>query len=275
MRGALAAGVLVVIGAVSAPAFAGDVAAAMSGKLLTLTGDDEANAVVITKGTTTDAYTLTPGPGTTVNGVAGALTYEGVRSITISMGGGNDRVDVGVVDLRGDLKIRLGDGDDAAFLTGTVVRGRTVVRGGAGADTVHLESGARFHGPVRVLGESGNDELQFFGAEFRNRLRVEGGADDDHVLVQSVVCQEFSRFEFLGGRGHDFAELVLSQFGNDAFVDLGRDEDRLRVAACRFTLDIEAFGGIGVDDVLSLEAGNVFLRLQTYDGFEEGEPAQP
>ena len=271
MRAPIAAA-FVVLAALSAPALAGDVAAAMSGKMLTLTGDDEANAVTISKGTKTDAYVVTPAAGTTLNGVAGAVTFERVRSITVSLGAGNDRVDVGVVDVRGDLRIRLGDGDDSAFLAGTVVRGRAVVRGGAGADTVRADSGALFHGAMRVLGEQGNDEVQLVGAQFRNRLRVEGGGDDDHVLVQGVVCREFSRFEFLGGRGHDGADLVLSQFGNDTFVDLGPDEDRLRLNTCQFTLDIDAFGGLGTADVLAIEAGNVFLRLTTFDGFEEGEP---
>lgn len=264
-------GVAVLV-ALSAPAFAGDVAASMTGKKLTLTGDDAANAIAISKGPKTDAYVVTPAAGTTVNGEAAAATFEGVRSITIAMGAGNDRVDVGAIDLRGDLRIRLDDGDDAVYLTGTVVRGRTVVRGGAGADTVRMDTGAVFHGPVRVLGESGNDDVQLVGAQFRNRIRVEGGGDDDHVLAQGVVCDTLSRFEFFGGRGHDSAELVLSQFGNEVFVDLGSDEDRLRLAASRFTLDIEAFGGSGVDDVLVLDAGNVFLRLKTFDGFEEGEP---
>jgi hypothetical protein len=272
MRGHMGAAVLVAVAALSAPALAGDVAAAMSGRMLTLTGDDAGDAIAIARGTRTDAYVVTPAAGTTLNGGAAALTFEGVRSITVSMGSGNDRVDVGAVEVRGDLRIRLGDGDDAAYLTGTVVRGRTAVRGGAGADTVRADSGALFHGAVRVLGESGNDEVQLVGAQFRNRLRVEGGGDDDHLLVQGVVCTDQSRFEFLGGRGHDFADLSLSQFGNETFVDLGPDEDRLRLAASRFTLDVEAFGGAGADDVLVLDAGNVFLRLETFGGFEEGEP---
>ena len=275
MRGSLGAAAFVVVAALSAPALAGDVAASMSGKMLTLTGDDAANVIAIAKGTKTDAYVVTPAAGTTVNGNAGAATFEDVRSITISMGAGNDRVDVGAADIRGDLRIRLDDGDDAAYLTGTVVRGRTVVRGGAGADTVRADTGARFHGPVRVLGEAGNDELQFVGAQFRDRLRVEGGGDDDHVLVQASTFTELSRFEFWGGRGHDSADLVLAQFGNEAFVDLGPDEDRLRIAGSQFTLDLEAFGGRGAADVLVLEAGNVFKRLTAFDGFEEGEPDQP
>jgi hypothetical protein len=274
MSGAAAAAI-VLVAALSSTALAGDVAASMTGKLLTLTGDDAANVLAIAKGTKTDAYVVTPAAGTTVNGNAGAATFEDVRSITISMGAGNDRVDVGAVDVRGDLRIRLDDDDDAAVLTGTVVRGRAVVRGGAGADTVRADSGARFHGAVRVLGEAGNDEIQFVGAQFRNRLRVEGGGDDDHVLVQGSTFSDLSRFEFWGGRGHDSAELVLSQFGNETFVDLGPDEDRLRLAGSRFTLDIEGFGGRGAADVLVLEAGNVFLRLETFDGFEEGEPDQP
>jgi hypothetical protein len=261
-----------VVAALSSSAFAGDVAAAMSGKMLTLTGDDEANQVAIAKGAKTDAYVVTPAAGTTVNGVAGPATFEGVRSITISMGAGNDRVDVGAAEVRGDLRIRLGDGDDVAVLSGTAVRGRAVVRGGAGADSVRADSGALFHGACRVMGEPGNDDVQLVGAQFRNRLRVEGGGDDDRLLLSGVVCREFSRFEFLGGRGHDNAEIVLSQFDNEAFVDLGPDEDRLRMATSRFTLDVEAFGGLGADDVLVLDAGIVFLRLTTFDGFEEGEP---
>ena len=272
MRGGLAAAALIVTCALSSSAFAGDMGATMSGKQLLVTGSAGADAITISKGTKTDSYVLTPGAGTTIYGEAAPLTFEGVRSITMFMGLGDDRVDVGAIDLRGHLRVRLDDGNDTVVLTGTVVRGRTVLRGAAGADTMKAEGSSRFHGPVRVLGEQGNDDVQFVGAEFRNRLRVEGGNDDDRLLLQGAICRETSRFEFWGGRGHDNAELVLSQFGHDAIVDLGPDEDRLRIAGSQVTLDVEAFGGSGFDDVLVLDPGNVFLRLTTFDGFEQGEP---
>ncbi len=251
---------------------AGDVTATLTGKLLTVTGDAASNSLTFTPGGRTDSVTVTPTSGTTLNGGAAAVTFDDVRSITVAMDAGDDRVDFTSLKLRGSVRVRLGDGNDSVFFTATAVRGRVAVRGGAGTDLVRTDSSSVFHGSFRAAGEKGNDEIQIVNAQFRNRVRLDSGDDDDHVLLQGVTCTETSRVVVYCGPGLDFAELNLSTFGQDVFVDAGSDNDRVRVLTSKFTRSLSAFGGLGVSDVLSLEGNNAFLRFRTLDGFEEGEP---
>jgi hypothetical protein len=262
----------IVLAVLAAPAFAaGDVTAVVSGKTLTLTGDDASNWVAITSGGATNAFTVTPVSGTTLNGSAAAATFLRVRNVVALMNGGDDRVDFTNVNVSGYVKVRLDDGNDAVYFTGVFIRGRTIVRCGAGTDTVRMD-GANLYGPVSVRGEAGNDELEFVNSQFRNRLHVEGNNDDDHILLSGVVCTRTARAEVFAGRGFDFCEIQSCQFAADVYFDGGADDDRLRLAFSRFGRDIGAYGGPGALDAISVEAGNVFVRFQDYNGFEEGQP---
>lgn len=270
---AIAISVVALVFASAVPAFAdGGVTAVVSGRTLTITGDDAANFLTITPGGATDAFTVTPYSSTLLNGAAGAVTFTRIHNIVAAMGAGADRLDFTSVKVRGNVRVRLDDGDDSLHFTGTAIRGRVLVRGGAGSDLVRTDSSAIFYGAVSIRGGAGNDELQLVSAQFRNWLHVDGGIDDDHVLLQSIVCTASARTEVVGGGGLDLLEVLFCQFGNDFFADMGGDEDRVRIASSRFTLDASVYGGSGEDDVLSIEGGNVFRRFQDYNGFEEGQP---
>lgn len=265
--------VLAALAALVSPALAaGDVTAAVTGRRLTVTGDASSNSVTFTPGGRTDAVTVTPTGGTTLNGAGAAVTFDGVRSITVTMGAGDDRVDFTNLKLRGDARVRMEDGNDSVYFTATAIRGRVAVRGGAGTDLVRTDSSATFYGSFRAAGEKGNDELQIVNAQFRERLRIDAGDDDDRVLLQGVTCTDTARVEVHGGPGLDLAELLSSSFGHDVFVDAGPDDDRVRLVTSRFSRNVSAFGGPGTGDALSLEGVNVYLRFRTFDGFEEGEP---
>jgi hypothetical protein len=263
---------IVLVAAAAAPALAdGNVVAVLDGRTLRLTGDAGSNWIALSAGGATDAVLVTPNGGATVNG-GGAATFARVRSIVIDMGAGADRVDLNSLKLRGSLRADLGDGNDEIRFTASHIRGRTTVRSGAGLDLVRTDSSAFFRGPVHVRTDAGNDEIQIVNAQFRNRLRLVAGADDDHVLLQGVLCTAFARAEIATGFGRDFVEFVASSFENDCRCDAGPDYDRVRLATTRFLVDVALFGGPGSEDVLSIEGGNVFGRLREIEGFEEGQP---
>jgi hypothetical protein len=269
----LAAAVILALAASGASAADGDVVAAMTGRTLTLTGDAGANWVTLTSGGATGAVTVTPAGGATLNGAAAPVTFQRVRNVVARMGAGADRVDVGSVKLSGSISMRLDDGNDSVYFNATTVRGRVSIRCGDGLDLVRTDGATTFHGSFRARGGAGNDEVQIVGAQFRDRVRLEGGSDDDRLLLQSVACLDTARLEMFAGRGLDLAEIVSCQLANDVHVDMGPDEDRARVAATRFFLDLTMLGGWGGGDVLSLEGGVILGRLEHFDGFEEGEPA--
>jgi hypothetical protein len=265
--------VVVLVGLAAAPAFAdGDVSAVVNGRTLTLFGDDLANTVTISAGGASREVTVTPGAGTTVNGVADASVFAHVRNVRVVMGDGDDTVVFDHVTLRGSVRVRLDAGDDTLRFTASTVRGPTSARCGDGVDLVRTESSSFFGGPVAIRGEWGNDALELTSARFRERLLVDAGGDDDHVLVSSVLCDPTSDLVCFGSRGLDLVEIVSSRFAHDLFVDAGPQDDRVRIASTRVEHDVACFGGNGFDDVLSLESGNTFVRVATYDAFEEGEP---
>jgi hypothetical protein len=267
--------VALIVALFASPALAaGDVTGVVSGRTLTLTGDSSSNRVQITTGGATNAIKVTPLDGTTLNGSASPQTFQRVRNVAVLMGAGDDRVDFTSVNVAGNVRVRLEDGADAVYFTAATIRGRATVRAGAGTDLVRTESSSVFHGPVNFRGESDNDEMQITGAQFRERLHVEGNDDDDHVLLSGLTCGTNSRAEIFAGRGVDNCEVLFCQFADDAHFNTGHGDDRLRLAGSRYGVDIEAFGGNGIGDVLAIEGGNVFVRLQDYGGFEEGQPVQ-
>lgn len=264
--------ILILLVAASAAFADGNVTATVEGRRLVLQGDAGGNRLTISAGATSGSCIVTPASGTNLNGAAGAQSFPDVRSIVARMGAGDDRIDVGALKLRGSLKVDLEDGNDQLYLTGCAIRGAVRIRCGAGTDTVRTDSSAIFYASFRVRGEKGNDELQIVNAQFRGRLRVDAGEDDDHVLVQSVTCTAGADAEVYSGPGLDLVEVFYDQFGAGTFIDAGTSNDKVRLLGTRFTGDLYVFGGLGEDDVLSIEGGNVFSRTRTYDAFEEGQP---
>jgi hypothetical protein len=270
MRAAILAAVVLVAFAGPARA-ANQVTAEVTGRRLVVRGNEESNWVTITRGGATDTYVVTGVGGATVNGAASA-TFEHVVNITVAMGEGDDRVDLTSLVVRGEVLLRLDDGNDQLYMSGCTVMQRTAIRGDAGTDLVRADGSCKFYGSFRVRGDAGNDEILAVSSTFLGRVRLDGGGDDDHLLLQGVKTGPLARAEAHGGKGHDNVELLSSQFQNDAFVDVGRDDDRTRLNACQFQRDCRVFGGDGLHDVLSLEAGNTYARIRVLDGFEEGQP---
>src|SRR4051812_15195973 len=113
------------------------VRATLAAGVLTLTGDAADDNVVLQVGPA--GATLTPGSGTSVNGLpAGtAVVLPGpVRSLRAALGAGNDRLALGGGDLvlPGAARIDLGAGDDTLDLGtgGTIALGALTVVAGDG-----------------------------------------------------------------------------------------------------------------------------------------------
>jgi hypothetical protein len=254
--------------AAAAPSLAAsDVAVVPVGKELRITGGVDAASIQVLPGGTTGALTVTGVDGTTVNGAASA-TFQRVRSVLVLLGTGDDRVDVADVFLPGNLRIGVSGGADRVRLLGVAVGGRCVVRCGDGVDDVSTDTRCVFHRSFLVRGEAGNDGIVIGGGEFRDRLRLQAGPDDDRLLVQGATCTDLSRFETFGGRGHDLVELVSSTFLDDVRVAAAFGDDRVRIASCRFERDLSLDGGVGRLDAVTFEPGSTFARLLDLSGFE-------
>src|SRR5438128_2297346 len=110
--------------------FAGDVSAAVQGQMLVISGDADANGIVLTYNSAAQSYHVTGtilGSGqTTINGLnaaqsAAGVEFSGVKQLYVGLGDGDDDFQVGspaAVDtvIQKWLTIDMGDGNDNVVL---------------------------------------------------------------------------------------------------------------------------------------------------------------
>jgi hypothetical protein len=189
---------------------AGNVTASIVGGVLVVQGDNKSNAIVIAAHSTVNT-TVTPAPGTTVNG-DGTATFVGTPPIVVDMGNGddsvtfvdldfqrvsvttgngNDRV-IGDVDGSGPnifstLRIDTGNGDDFVHLGGStgVASDLTIVTGN-GDDTVELVDATGVGGNMNIVTGNGDDRIRLAGSfAIDGSLTLNGGSGFDVLDASS------------------------------------------------------------------------------------------
>lgn len=136
---------------------AGSVTATMTphGDLIVL-GDRAANVLEMTP-TGEGTLALSGESGTTVNGQARITLPLTPRHVRITLGGGDDTLQVHDLAVAGALTVHGGTGSDRLHLWRLTIDGQLRIRGGRGADDLHLlqvTSGAR----TRLSGGRGTDQ---------------------------------------------------------------------------------------------------------------------
>jgi hypothetical protein len=143
---------------------AGQIQAALTAGVLTLTGDDDSNVVTL-KVTSTD-ITLTPDGATAINGQAAGTPVTLTGAATTLKAALKSGADSLVIDAAADLilpggaKVDLGDGDNTLnFTTDGKIELRSLsVGGGDGTDTVTVDAGTglgKVNGPATFDGRLG------------------------------------------------------------------------------------------------------------------------
>ena len=174
---------------------------------------------------------------TLINGSLAPLDITVSDDVSISMGGGNDRVDINDLELTGfnhnDLRIVMGSGNDE-LLTDSVSVSRTVA----------IDMG------------SGHDDLYAGGIDAR-RLDVLAGSGNDYINVYYCGMFELNAF---GGDGNDTFYVV----GNGAFdivVSLDAGNDGLTLIR-NVAEVVDLFGGEGSD---GLALSTMFWDVNTFE----------
>ena len=264
------------VAALSVPAFAaGDVTVAVDPvtSVLRITGDALDNNIEVTSDGTTGSYTVTGVNGTTVNSGAAAASVTGARAVVVAMGAGSDHVELTGIRIRGNLSVRLDDGDDDLVMTNVILnpRWRAGIRCGTGNDHVIVQGSSQIQGSLVVRGDAGDDDVQFLNSEFLARVRLDLGSGNDGVKIDGCDFEDRSLLQVEARAGEDTLELQSSTFHNDVFADLGRDDDHAILDNSDFSQDVDISGGGGGGDDLSLRAGNDFNRnhVPGFHSFEE------
>src|SRR4051812_34040742 len=180
----------------------GNVSAAIVGGTLVVNGDNKSNGVdIATHGDFTT--TVTPLPGTTVNGSAATAVFGGFPDVRADMGNGDDTVIMR--DFTGNsAAITTGNGNDSVIATWGGYPdnepNNLSIDTGNGDDFVRFENGTFASSDVNVSTGNGDDTMQVSGYLF-----------------------SLGNITFNGGRGHDSLDttggLVLA-FGTVKFIDI-------------------------------------------------------
>lgn len=183
---------------------AGIVNITTSGGVLTITGDDNPNGVIVTHVPATGEWRIddTLGASTyNVNGVVIAAPFNipAQNAIKVDLKEGNDRFEFrptpspsGLL-LSGGIDIKLGSGNDyleLGFVSGytMIVGGPVSIDGGDGNDTLSVWMDATFAKTVKIMAGSGNDTLKFDGSAaeqvYQKGLTIDMGIGTDTLTFQ-------------------------------------------------------------------------------------------
>jgi hypothetical protein len=211
---------------------AGDVAVSVVDGQLMVQGDDLDNKIMITAGAEAGSLVITGLDGTNLiqNGdpPAAEVTVTGVHSAHVELGEGNDLVAVVGANLRGQVAINTGGGDDRVLV-------------GTGGDAAELvgqlpdDVSVSLRGALRINTDSGNDQIAIDDATVRGHIGLNAGEGDDLVSLGSTAAVDESGAR-LGLRG-------------SVHINLGDGNDELNIDQLRVRGGIVARGGDGDDTV--------------------------
>jgi Ca2+-binding RTX toxin-like protein len=229
------------------------VTATSAGGVLTVTGDDNANAITVSR---TAGGTLLVNGGA-VNIAGSPATVSTIQTISISGLGGNDNLKLD--ETNGVLpKANISGGD-----------GFDVLTGGSGADTLHGDSGNDL-----LFGMAGNDQL--FGGSGNDALTGGKGADevfgeagDDRMIWNNGDGTDLNE----GGDGVDTVE-VNGGSASESFSAAGAAGGRVlfqRATQIAFSIDIGTSEKLNLnanagDDTFTGGTGIAGVMTTTIDG---------
>lgn len=228
---------------------AGDVTAAVQGQMLVITGDDQANGVMLTYDAASRSFQVrgvdAGGSPTTINGLdtsqpANVPSFTNVKTVYVGLGKGDDVFQTGSpaatdVVIAKWLSIEMGEGNDHVVL-GQAGNGA----GGSAPVATSLQVGT---GLKVDLGD-GNDQLDLANARIGQRLQIIAGNGDDQIRFPT----EFTP------TGQTTPQVFPVQVRDNLFVSLGSGEDvlQMRHVSIRRNLLIQDGDGsadITLDDV--------------------------
>ena len=271
---------------------AGDVLVAVNAGNIKVTGDALANEIAIVD-LGGGKITVTGQPGTTVNGLTGVQTFNGVTgsllanlkdgadkvqflgdathefpSIQISTGGGDDTVTVDKVFAR-EVQIGTGAGNDTVNVWELTARSVSIETG-AGDDSLVIGSTLSTRHDVLIKVKEfeietgdGNDRVRILDAVLQTgEFELDTGLGNDSVTVLDVQAQ--GELEIETGMGNDSVSIADSTFIKLA-VDLGAGDDSLVISNSKSTRT-RLNGGLGANDSLTITSSTLGKLSQS--GFE-------
>lgn len=229
-------------------ALANNVQALLEGSLLTVTGDNASNSVLISRSTTGDV-TVAGRSGTTVNGLASVrFPRLQLNAAEIRMEGGNDVVTLRGIQTGNDLYVNLGAGADRLNTTAPVTVGANLtIEGAEGADNIQLTSVTALE-DIYIDGGLEALTVTLNGLDAGKSLTVVSDAARDLVTISNTIVAELLSIESKAGNDAVTVSSVMA-LAVAVTTDLGADTVNIRELMTAEVIGI--FTGTG-NDVVSL-----------------------
>ncbi len=235
-----------------------------------------------------------------------AWVYEGVNHIHVDLGGGDNFLGMDRINILGDLTVLTGDGHDEVDLGGwgygaSTIGGEIAIATASGRDLVQIED-TSVYGSVTIdtaegsdIVEVGDDGILFsiqadsvpsrtadsgsFAAGVAERDEapsdLSASPDDDDeaksflgLVYAAGLPSAFDNLYLFTGDGRDQVGITGTQVNVETIIELGRDDDRLRLEhPNQFYGDFTARGEHG-SDYLYDDPGNFYESAPQFQGFE-------
>jgi hypothetical protein len=223
---------------------AGDVTATVQGQMLVISGDDQANGVVLTYDAATRSYQVrgseAGGSPTTINGQdtsqpGNVPSFTNVKTVFVGLGQGDDSFQAGSpqatdVVIAKWLSIEMGEGNDHVML-GQAGNGA----GGAPPVATSLQVGTG----LKVDLGSGNDQLDLANARIGQRLQIIAGDGDDQIRFPTEFTPS----------GQTTPQVFPVQVRDNVFISLGGGEDVLEMRNVSIRRNLLIQDGAGSADI--------------------------
>lgn len=219
----------------------GNLAAALSGGTLTITGDNAAN--VATLSSTASGDLVLTGAETTINGQTAPVTFSGVKNVVVRLNGGDD-----VFTIANGTEVV----PTAEFnVSPATIKANVSVRGGEGNDSLTVV--ADMTGGLNLEGNNGDDSISIQDSYLAQNVTLDGGAGIDNLAVSASLLDRSLRLE--GGMGSDTLSLDGTEVGRDVVFSGSGGDDMISMTNDSTARHLQMWGGSGNDTIETSNAG--------------------
>lgn len=234
---------------------------------LSFTNNDPAGVAILLIAIDANNYAFAGANGTVFHkdGVAvdsDALLLTGpIKSITATLGGGEDVLSISGVKVAGDVTINGGDGKNNIGFRDVTINGSLNVTGGTGNDAIFFEEGdvTVKKDMTLTLGEGANAfQSAVPSSQIGGNFSYTGGSGLDDVRLTGVLFRVGGNMTVQAGSGEFFSKFAALNFTINKKLTIDTSGS---LAVDGVTVDIQTnFGKIGEMQVTD-GAGNLFLTL--------------
>ncbi len=200
--------------------FSGSVAVEVSNGILSISGDDSANQILVRRGDRYGDVEISALDNTVINGrrTGSVLPFNGVHDILVKLGAGDDRIHFSAVRLRGGIAIEGGRGDDQYEIRNSRVFGDVVV--GFSRDDDALAVRRSFFGNDLTFDDrKGASSIAIRNCVIDDNLNLQTGNKRDDLTISNSTNNGRSVIKTAGGR--DTLTITGSEFKKSTTLDAG------------------------------------------------------